>query len=51
MEIALATEEMDPQRVPLVDSNMAYAQYVISRPVNPSASVFKVGVVGGVGPL
>ncbi|EEA00752.1 aspartate racemase [Burkholderia sp. H160] len=49
-EIALVAEEIGKLQVPLVDSNMAYAQYVVSgRPSSP-APVFKVGVVGGVGP-
>jgi aspartate racemase len=49
-EIALVAEEIGQLQVPLVDSNMAYAQYVVSgRPGSP-APVFKVGVVGGVGP-
>ncbi|MEN8502531.1 MULTISPECIES: aspartate/glutamate racemase family protein [Paraburkholderia] len=49
-EIALVAEEMGPLKVPLVDSNMAYAQYVVSDRSSSPDTVFKVGVVGGVGP-
>ena len=49
-EIALVAEEMGPFRVPLIDSNLAYAQYVIAGNYGLPESVFKVGVVGGVGP-
>jgi aspartate racemase len=49
-EIALVAEEMGLFRVPLIDSNLAYAQYVIAGEYSPPESIFKVGVVGGVGP-
>jgi aspartate racemase len=49
-EIALVAEEIGPLGVPLVDSNLAYAQYVISGGYGSPAHAFKVGVVGGVGP-
>ncbi|MGF6757545.1 aspartate/glutamate racemase family protein [Paraburkholderia sp. GAS42] len=49
-EIALVAEEMGPFRVPLIDSNLAYAQYVIAGDYGLPESFFKVGVVGGVGP-
>ncbi|ACD21030.1 cysteate racemase [Paraburkholderia phytofirmans] len=49
-EIALVAEEMDLFRVPLIDSNLAYAQYVIASDYGSPESIFKVGVVGGVGP-
>lgn len=49
-EIALVAEGMGPFRVPLIDSNLAYAQYVIAGNYGVPESVFKVGVVGGVGP-
>ncbi|MFM0667526.1 cysteate racemase [Paraburkholderia sediminicola] len=49
-EIALVTEEMGHFRVPLIDSNLAYAQYVIAGDYGSPESIFKVGVVGGVGP-
>jgi aspartate racemase len=49
-EVALVIDEIGAQRVPVIDSNMAYAQYVVSGPVSASATLFKVGVVGGVGP-
>jgi len=49
-EIALIAGEMGAQRVPVIDSNLAYAQYVLAGPARPAVSVFKVGVVGGVGP-
>ncbi|RQS10158.1 aspartate/glutamate racemase family protein [Burkholderia sp. Bp9002] len=49
-EIALVADEIGPVTVPLVDANMAYAQYVVSGRFDASSPVFKVGVVGGVGP-
>lgn len=49
-EIALVAEQLGEQRVPVVDSNMAYAQQVVAGPSSAPASVFKIGVVGGVGP-
>lgn len=49
-EIALVADELGPQRVPLIDSNLAYAQYAVSAPGGSRAPTFKVGVVGGVGP-
>ncbi|MFC5430716.1 amino acid racemase [Paraburkholderia denitrificans] len=49
-EIALVAEEIGPMKVPFVDSNMAYAQFVVSGQFDASSPVFKVGVVGGVGP-
>jgi len=49
-EIALVADEMGPLSVPLVDANLAYAQYVVSGCYGSPVSAFKVGVVGGVGP-
>ncbi|TDA43308.1 aspartate/glutamate racemase family protein [Burkholderia pyrrocinia] len=49
-EIALVADEIGPRRVPLIDSNLAYAQYVVSARCDSRASTFKIGVVGGVGP-
>ncbi|KML19826.1 MULTISPECIES: aspartate/glutamate racemase family protein [Burkholderia] len=49
-EIALVAGELGPQRVPLIDSNLVYAQYAVSAPGGSRAPTFKVGVVGGVGP-
>ncbi|MDR5746535.1 amino acid racemase [Caballeronia sp. LZ029] len=49
-EIALVAEELGALRVPLVDSNLAYAQYVVSGQYHSPETIFKVGVVGGVGP-
>ncbi|MFB9128966.1 aspartate/glutamate racemase family protein [Paraburkholderia dipogonis] len=49
-EIALVAEEMGLFRVPFIDSNLAYAQYVIAGDYGSPESIFKVGVVGGVGP-
>jgi aspartate racemase len=49
-EIALVADEIGQQAVPLIDSNMAYAQYVATGSAQASSSVFKLGVVGGVGP-
>lgn len=51
-EVALVAEALGPQRVPLIDSNLAYAQFVVAGQASASSSsqVFKVGVVGGLGP-
>jgi aspartate racemase len=49
-EIALVADEIGSLSVPLVDSNLAYAQYVVSGQYSSPETLFKVGVVGGVGP-
>ena len=49
-EIALVAGDIGQLQVPLVDSNMAYAQSVVSGCADSPSPVFKVGVVGGVGP-
>ncbi|VWD36536.1 aspartate racemase [Burkholderia lata] len=49
-EIALVADEIGPLPVPLIDSNLAYAQYAVSAPCGSRTSMFKIGVVGGVGP-
>ena len=49
-EIALVADEIGPLGVPLVDANLAYAQYVVSGGYSSPSHAFKVGVVGGVGP-
>ena len=49
-EIALIADELGKLGVPLIDSNLAYAQYVVSGHYESPAKLFKVGVVGGIGP-
>ena len=49
-EIALVIEEIGLFQAPLIDSNMVYAQHVVSGTLRSTTPVFKVGVVGGVGP-
>ena len=49
-EIGLVVEQLDLLRVPLIDSNLVYAQYVVSGEYGGQARALKVGVVGGVGP-
>jgi aspartate racemase len=49
-EIALIADEIGKLGVPLIDSNLAYAQYVVSGQYESPVKLFKVGVVGGVGP-
>ncbi|KAA1003531.1 aspartate/glutamate racemase family protein [Paraburkholderia panacisoli] len=49
-EIALVAGEIGPLQVPLLDSNLAYAQYVVSGQYALPETLFKVGIVGGVGP-
>jgi aspartate racemase len=49
-EIGLVADQLDRLSVPLLDSNLVYAQYVVSGEYGHPGRVFKVGVVGGVGP-
>jgi aspartate racemase len=49
-EINLVVEQIGTLDVPLVDSNLVYAQYVVAGHYENRGRVFKVGVVGGVGP-
>ena len=49
-EVALVADEIGPLGVPLVDANLAYAQYIVSGGYGSPSHAFKVGVVGGVGP-
>ncbi|GLU33330.1 amino acid racemase [Trinickia caryophylli] len=49
-EVGLVAEQLAPLRVPLVDSNLVYAQHVVRGEYDRRARPFKVGVVGGVGP-
>ena len=49
-EIALVADQVGPLDVPMIDSNLAYAQYAIEAARGPEPAAFKVGVVGGVGP-
>jgi aspartate racemase len=49
-EIALVADELGAMEIPLIDSNMAYAQFAVSGPLDSLSSGLKVGVVGGVGP-
>jgi len=49
-EIALVAEGLGAFDVPMIDSNLAYAHHVLDSPCAADRPVFKVGVVGGVGP-
>jgi aspartate racemase len=49
-EINLVAEQIGPLGVPLIDSNLVYAQYVAAGRYGSRGREFKVGVVGGVGP-
>lgn len=49
-EIALVADELRALTAPLVDSNMAYAQFAASGGFDSLSTALKVGVVGGVGP-
>lgn len=49
-EIPLLADAIAPDSVPVIDSNMAYAQYVVWGRFDSPSPVFKVGIVGGVGP-
>ncbi len=49
-EIGLVVSQIDLLGAPLIDSNLIYAQYVVSGEYGGHERAFKVGVVGGVGP-
>ncbi|WP_144151770.1 aspartate/glutamate racemase family protein [Paraburkholderia sp. BCC1885] len=49
-EIGLVLDRIGPLRVPVVDSNLVYAQYAVTGQYDKRERAFKVGVVGGVGP-
>ncbi|MFM0738744.1 amino acid racemase [Paraburkholderia xenovorans] len=49
-EIGLVAQQIGPLDVPLIESNQVYAQYVVAGDYARHGRVFKVGVVGGVGP-
>ncbi|SDI18289.1 amino acid racemase [Paraburkholderia phenazinium] len=49
-EIGLVADQIGPLCVPIVDSNLVYAQYAVAGQSDTRYRMFKVGVVGGVGP-
>ena len=49
-ELGTVADRLGPLQAPLVDSNLAYAQYVANGQYAAPMRTFKVGVVGGVGP-
>lgn len=49
-EIAMVASQLQENTIPILDSNLIYAQYAFNQTTNESAQFFKVGVVGGVGP-
>ncbi|MGN6230342.1 MAG: aspartate/glutamate racemase family protein [Trinickia sp.] len=49
-EIALVAGQLGTFEVPVIDSNLVYARYVIEGAGGGERPAFKVGVVGGVGP-
>jgi aspartate racemase len=49
-EIPLVADQLGTLGVPLLDSNQVYAHYAANGHYDSRARVFKVGVVGGVGP-
>ena len=49
-EISLVADEIGPLPIHMIDSNLAYAHYVISGQHAAPEKTFKVGIVGGVGP-
>lgn len=49
-EIPIVAEAVGPLPVPLVDSNLVYAQFAVSGAYRSPSKPFKIGVVGGVGP-
>jgi len=49
-EIALVADQIGLLGVPLIDANLVYAQYAVTGYYDARSRVFKVGVVGGVGP-
>ncbi|MGF6721676.1 aspartate racemase [Paraburkholderia sp. GAS41] len=49
-EIGLVVDRIGPLAVPVVNSNQVYAQYAVAGQYDGREPVFKVGIVGGVGP-
>jgi aspartate racemase len=49
-EIALVAKQIGPIHATLIDWHLVYAQYVLAEQHHKPSRVFKVGVVGGVGP-
>jgi len=49
-EVGLVADQIGPLCVPVVDSNLVYAQYAVAEQYDGRDRKFKVGVVGGVGP-
>jgi len=49
-EIGLITTHLKEMGIPILDSNLIYANYAFIQSANLIHSSFKVGVVGGVGP-
>jgi len=49
-ELALVVSELGPVGVPVLDPHRVYAQYVVTEHFAPPSRLFKLGVVGGVGP-
>lgn len=49
-EIGLVADQMGPLPVPIVNTSLVYAQYAVAGQYDNRGRVFKVGVVGGVGP-
>lgn len=49
-EIALVADQIGALSVPIVDSNLVYAQHAVAGQGDSRGRMFKIGVVGGVGP-
>jgi aspartate racemase len=49
-DIGLVADRIGPLCVPIVESNLVYAQYAVAGQYDSRDRMFKVGVVGGVGP-
>jgi aspartate racemase len=49
-ELALVVSDLGPVGVPILDPHRVYARYVVNEHFAPTPRLFKLGVVGGVGP-
>ena len=49
-EIAMVVERLQHNPLPIIDTNQVYAQCAYSNDSNPLQQIYKVGIVGGVGP-
>ncbi len=49
-EIAVVADTLRDRGIPVIDTNLAYAEYALSHDARSRQRTFKIGIVGGVGP-